>query len=145
VDDTQDQLLGGVVGCDGIFSTARDLRKAMLELRGGLEFSDLIIANSTRPVAEIPLGNFYCSLALGEKRLGWEHHGREASYAQAIWSPALIEKAGGGGAFISLCLETQKFFIYLTNHGRPDPFTEDSWNGLVRSIDPQQASALAFG
>lgn len=144
VDDLQDQLLGGKVGCDGLFCSADDLRKYLIDLTVNKENLEWIADMMVDVNVELPVGNFYCSLALGAKKLGWEVHSHKSSYAPAIWSENLIEKAGGGGAFIALNPVSQQYFIYLTNFGRPDPFTEDTWNKLVKEIDPRKASSIAF-
>ncbi len=78
--------------------------------------------------------SFYESLGLGKKVYGWESHHTNQSYLglrKTYWS---LEKAGGAGAFICLRPEKQDFFIYLTNHGRPNPFSMESWNSLVSTL-----------
>lgn len=138
VDDEQDRLLGGALGCDGLFCSLNDLATFSRSLLKNEKRTTDILKHKalTKDCEE---SNPYLSLGTGSKALGWEVHSLNNSYCPAIWSSdSTIEKAGGGGAFLSLNLKTKQFFIYLTNFGRPEPFTEESWNNLVRTLSPRR-------
>jgi len=135
VDDSQDQLLDRPLGCDGVFSSANDLS---LFCQNFLKkFNDEAYLKKFMAVQRgdiNPKWSFYESLGLGKKIYGWEAHSKEQSYIGKCHTPMTIEKAGGGGAFISIRPEQKDFFIYMTNNGRPHPFTMDAWDHLVTSL-----------
>src|SRR5690606_29036396 len=78
--------------------------------------------------------SFYESLGLGRNIRGWEKHHPNQSYLGDRTTDQTIEKAGAAGTFISLRPERGDYFIYLTNHGSPEPFTMESWNQLVSDL-----------
>jgi hypothetical protein len=82
--------------------------------------------------------SFYESLGSGKKVFGWEQHDMNQSYVGVRHTGFTFEKAGGAGAFVCIRPEKKDFFIYLTNHGRPDPFTMESWNSLVTNLKVRQ-------
>lgn len=135
IDDVQDRLLEKPVGCDGVFSTATDLALFCRHFLSKLSIQNnslgFLSTNSGRTNAN---WSSYESLGLGRKVFGWEQHTSKQSYIGSRHSIGTLEKAGGAGAFIALRPETQDFIIYLTNHGRPDPFTMESWNSLVERL-----------
>lgn len=148
VEDIMDQFLGEIVGCDGVFSSAQDIaRFCQMLLNGGVHKGKQILAPESLAAffAQIPCktapNSWYESLGFGPKALGWEIGHGAFSYRGTL-QPNQFEKAGGGGAFIWLDLANSKFFIYLTNHGRPEPFTEVAWNRLVDDLSPAALSQL---
>lgn len=143
VDDEQDHLLGGHVGCDGVFASALDLANFSKALLRDAATMSLIAENSLDFGVEA--GSFYESLASGAKSFGWESHAPGTCYCPPLLSTALIEKAGGAGAFLSIDPASKRFLVYLTNHGRPTPFDDVSWNALIRSLDPRTVATAALG
>lgn len=145
VDDSQDRLLGKPLGCDGVFSSAFDL--SLFCVHWLKKLSEQKYRDSFYKVSA---GNFddnwsfYESLGLGRKVFGWESHTPYQSYLGNSHSSSAIEKAGGGGAFICLRPEKNDFFVYLTNHGRPNPFTMDTWDNLVKVVGVQSLSEKAL-
>jgi len=135
VDDAQDRLLAKPLGCDGVFTTGTDLvifcRHWLSRLKNDAFFLKLKQNNAGKLNNE---WSFYESLGVGRKLFGWEQHDYNQSYIGGLKSEMTLEKAGGAGAFICIRPEKQDFFIYLTNHGRPDPFTMESWNQLVSNL-----------
>ncbi len=143
VDDSQDRFLGQPLGCDGVFSTTKDLS---LFCRSMLRQIDSHVS----PVFFLSAGNvckernFFESLGIGRKVFGWEQHSSRQSYLGAKHTSLALEKAGGAGAFVCLRPDKHDFFIYLTNHGRPNPFSMESWNLLVTSLQPQSFAQLVL-
>ncbi len=135
VDDEQDYKLGGHLGCDGVFTTACDLAKFCQSILNKKNNSLFLKLN---PVGELyNEKSFFDSLVFGQKYCGWEKNAPINSYAGQLATPETLEKAGGAGAFISILPEKSSYAIYLTNHGRPDPFTAESWNHLIRDLKVQ--------
>ncbi|MGZ3742934.1 MAG: serine hydrolase domain-containing protein [Pseudobdellovibrionaceae bacterium] len=139
VDDPQDIFLNKPLGCDGVFTNTKDL---VIFCRRWLEkLSDIKALNSLMNISSGVFNNewsFYESLGRGRKVLGWEQHSKYQSYIGNGHTQLTLEKAGGGGAFISIRPEKKDFFIYLTNHGRPNPFTMDKWNDLIISLNVRE-------
>jgi CubicO group peptidase (beta-lactamase class C family) len=133
VDDQQDHLLGGCVGCDGVFASLEALEKLAIYLL--TRFHAQSPALSRRATSDAELNSYMSALVFGEKIYGWESNPRDYSYTGI---PDALEKAGGAGAFFCIVPATQEYFIYLTNQGRPDPFTEEAWNKLVSDLAPRE-------
>lgn len=135
LDDTQDRFLEKPLGCDGVFTTASDLAlfcqhwlRKLNDEKTNQKITSIYAGNTN------PNWSYYESLGLGKKLFGWEQHDVNQSYIGMRKTPSTLEKAGGAGAFICLRPEYEDFFIYLTNHGRPDPFSMEAWNSLVSSL-----------
>lgn len=139
VDDAQDRLLAKPLGCDGVFTTSNDLikfcRHSLTKLSDSKYLSRFMKISAGATDTQ---RSFYESLGLGKKAYGWEQHTAKQSYIGARHTPLTIEKAGGAGAFVCIRQERNDFYIYLTNHGRPDPFSMESWDKLVTNLQTQQ-------
>jgi CubicO group peptidase (beta-lactamase class C family) len=148
IDDEQVKFLGGVLGCDGVFSNADDLFKFMAALlKGSSPFStNTLQAIATNKASfETNLPTFFDSLAVGPKNLGWEVNPKGVSYAGRFQRNGnCIEKAGGAGTFIWLDTETGYMMVYLTNYGKPKPFDEASWNRLIADIEPHTLTDILY-
>jgi CubicO group peptidase (beta-lactamase class C family) len=144
--DEQDWWLGGIVGCDSVFSDAYDLATFdQMMLNGGAYgnvriLPDSVVAAMTRDETPHVLQqrhDWLDGLLLSPKGYGWE-----LSVDQR-WSPgghafgkAAFGKSGGAGTFMWIDPRRQLIAVYLTNYGEPQPFTESGWNKLVWSINP---------
>ena len=145
VDDSQDQLLNRPLGCDGVFSSAQDLTSFCRNFLKKIKKSNFYHTFETTISGQINLEwTFYESLGLGRKIFGWEAHTSVQSYLGHAHTRKAIEKAGGGGAFLCIRPEKNDFFIYLTNHGRPDPFTMDAWDKLVTTLRVREISKMVL-
>jgi CubicO group peptidase (beta-lactamase class C family) len=82
------------------------------------------------------------TLAYGAKTLGWEINEGPANYSGPFQNARCFEKAGGAGTFLWVDQETGASLVYLTNHGKPKPFTAAAWDRLVQELDPQGLSRL---
>lgn len=144
IDDEKVFEIGSVTGDDGLFGTAEaitEFLRAVFEERGPLQGYKKFLR--TFQEGEEP-SDFFSSLRYGHKNAGWEINSFPASYAGVHSSPDVIEKSGGAGTFIWLDLESGKFLVYLTNHGKPEPFKRKSWNKLVESVAPDELSEILF-
>lgn len=135
VDDAQDRLLAQPLGCDGVFSSSKDLvifcRNMLTKLSDSDYFNNLMAVSAGQTNGT---WSFYESLGIGKKIFGWEQHHKNQSYLGKKHTPYSLEKAGGAGAFICIRPEKNDFLIYLTNHGKPEPFSMESWNNLVSNL-----------
>lgn len=144
VQDEQDFVLGGITGCDGVFTTAMDLAIfCQMFLNWGVyggkriltsHSIDAMARNQTPEVAVAeadvsPLSN----LLFGPKGLGWELWTPRFSTGGTRLSPASFGKVGGTGTFMWIDPWRQLFGILLTNHGLPDPLDERGWNLMLDS------------
>jgi len=142
LDDAQDRFLGKPLGCDGVFTTASDL--AAFCQNWLYKLTDENIKNKIISVCAGRTNSnwsYYESLGLGKKLFGWEQHDISQSYSGIRHTFSTVEKAGGAGAFICLRPEYKDFFIYLTNHGRPDPFSMEAWNALVNNLKVKEIAS----
>jgi CubicO group peptidase (beta-lactamase class C family) len=145
VQDEQDFALGGITGCDGVFSTAMDIAifcQMMLNRGryGGArilspQLSREMVKNQTPHVTEeetdlSPVTN----LLLTPKGYGWELWTRRFSNGGMRLSPGSFGKAGGAGTFMWIDPERELFGVLLTNHGLPVPFDEIGWNRMLDAI-----------
>lgn len=145
VDDTQDQLLNCALGCDGVFSSANDIALFCQDLLKKFEDARFFEKYTSTQSGQINYEwTYYESLGLGRKIYGWEAHSSNQSYLGSFRTPNSIEKAGGGGAFVCIRPEKNDFLIYLTNHGRPNPFSMESWNELVTRLKVREISERVF-
>lgn len=141
IDDKGVHAIGSVVGDDGVFATARALEKflhSIYEERGPLKgYKEFLLP---KVMANKVCDNFYDSLREGTKNYGWEINEESVSYAGPLTSSSVIEKSGGAGTFCWLDLATGDYMIYLTNHGKPEPFKKSKWNKLVGKLAPHELS-----
>ncbi|XXY54146.1 serine hydrolase domain-containing protein [Sorangium sp. So ce269] len=144
VQDEQDHALGGVTGCDGVFSTAMDIAIFCQMIMSGGSYGGArvltpqsvykLTRNQTPQLTAAatdtsPLNN----LLLTPKGLGWEIWTPRFSHGGTRLSPGSFGKAGGTGSFVWIDQARELFGVFLTNHGLPEPFDEPGWNRLVDS------------
>lgn len=145
VQDDQDWRLGGIVGCDGVFSTAKDIAVfCQMFLNGGSyngteiltpENAAEMVKNQTPQVTETDTDlDPATNLILTPKGYGWELWTRRFSSGGTRLSPGSYGKAGGAGTFMWIDPERELFGVYLTNHGLPIPFDIPGWNGMLDRI-----------
>lgn len=147
VQDDQDFALGGITGCDGVFSTAKDLAIfCHMVLSGGsydgvriLNPSSVskMISNQTPQVTAAatdtaPLAN----LVYTPKGYGWELVTPRFSAGGTRLSPGSYGKTGGAGTYMWIDPVRRLFGVLLTNRGLPIPFDEPGWNRLIRDTGP---------
>ena len=147
VQDEQDFALGGIAGCDGVFSTASDVAifcQMMLnggEYRGARVLGQQLVADMVKDQTPqvtaaatdtSPLNN----LLLTPKGYGWELMTRRFSSGGMRLSPRSYGKAGGAGTFMWIDPERELFGVLLTNHGLPVPFDEIGWHRMLDAVGP---------
>lgn len=145
VQDEQDFALGGIAGCDGVFSTARDIATfcQMILNRGtygGVRILDRrlskqMVMNQTPQVTAAatdvsPIANLLST----PKGYGWELATRRFSNGGMRLSGASFGKAGGAGTFMWIDPARELFGILLTNHGLPTPFDDIGWSRMLDAI-----------
>ncbi|WP_437956725.1 serine hydrolase domain-containing protein [Sorangium sp. So ce119] len=145
VQDEQDFALGGMTGCDGVFSTAMDVAIFCQMILGLGSYGavrvltphsvDRMTRNQTPQVTAAatdtsPLNN----LLLAPKGLGWELWTPRFSNGGTRLSPGSFGKAGGAGTFMWIDPARELFGVLLTNHGLPEPFDEIGWNRMIDGI-----------
>lgn len=146
VQDDQDWLLGGVVGCDGVFSTAADIAiLCQMFLNGGTyngvdilkpETVAEMVKNQSPQLKEADTDlNPVTNLILTPKGYGWELWTNRFSSGGTRLSPGSYGKAGGAGTFMWVDPQRDLFAIILTNHGLPVPFDEPGWNNMLDAIN----------
>lgn len=142
VQDDQDFLLGGVVGCDGLFSTAKDAAVfAQMVLNGGIYNGKRILSpaltaemvKNQTPFVDVAQTDksLLENLLLTPKGYGWELSTPRFSNGGTRMSPTAYGKAGGTGTFMWIDPPRQIVAVLLTNHGLPVPFDEPGWNKLL--------------
>jgi CubicO group peptidase (beta-lactamase class C family) len=145
VEDEQDFALGGIAGCDGVFSTARDIAVfcQMALNQGkyggarvlGKQLAKQMVKNQTPQVSAAatdvsPIANLIST----PKGYGWELATRRFSNGGTRLSPGSYGKAGGAGTFMWIDPDRDLFGILLTNHGLPKPFDEIGWNRMLDAV-----------
>ncbi|WP_437925091.1 serine hydrolase domain-containing protein [Sorangium sp. So ce291] len=145
VQDDQDFALGGITGCDGAFSTARDLAVfCQMILNGGKyggvrilsrQAAAAMVSNQTPEVRaadtdQSPLSNLLCT----PKGYGWELATRRFSNGGTRFGRSAYGKSGGAGTFMWIDSRRELFGVLLTNHGLPTPFDEIGWNRMLDSV-----------
>ncbi|MGK4001508.1 serine hydrolase domain-containing protein [Sorangium sp. So ce1036] len=145
VQDEQDYALGGVVGCDGVFSTARDLATFCQMILNGGQYGrarilrrhlvDAMVSNQTPEVSAedtdvSPLSNLLST----PKGYGWELATPRFCTGGMRLRKGSFGKAGGTGAFLWIDRRRELFGILLTNHGLPTPFDEPGWNRMIDAV-----------
>jgi len=133
--DPLDRALGGVVGCDGVFSTAEDLLvfSEMLLNRVFLKEESFDAWFGERVPNACAIGSDFDYLFSARKALGWELPG-EYSHGGSLFSEKAFGKVGGTGTFLWIDPVRDLAAIYLTNYGQPVPFTADNWSKLIRDV-----------
>jgi len=147
VEDEQDFALGGICGCDGVFSTARDVAIfCQTFLNGGCYGGASIlttasvaqmVANQTPQVTAAatdlsPLAN----LLFTPKGYGFELATHRFSTGGMRLSSRSYGKTGGAGTFLWVDPRRRVFGVLLTSHGLPVPFDERGWNELLDRTAP---------
>ncbi|WP_437652373.1 serine hydrolase domain-containing protein [Sorangium sp. So ce1182] len=145
VQDEQDFALGGITGCDGVFSTARDIAVFCQMIMNGGAYGhaevlrpDLVRQmkkNNTPQVTAAatdtsPINN----LLFTPKGLGWELWTRRFSNGGMRLSPRAYGKAGGAGTVMWVDPDLEIIGVLLTNHGLPQPFDELGWDRMLDNI-----------
>ncbi|KYF75151.1 serine hydrolase [Sorangium cellulosum] len=145
VQDEQDFALGGVTGCDGVFSTAMDIAVFCQMIMNGGAYGgaevlrpDLVRKmkkNNTPQVTAAatdtsPINN----LLFTPKGLGWELWTRRFSNGGMRLSPRAYGKAGGAGTFVWVDPDLKIIGVLLTNHGLPQPFDDIGWSRMLDAI-----------
>ncbi|KYF87719.1 serine hydrolase [Sorangium cellulosum] len=145
VQDEQDFALGGVTGCDGVFSTARDIAVFCQMIMNGGAYGhaeilrpDLVRQmkkNNTPQVTAAatdtsPINN----LLFTPKGLGWELWTRRFSHGGMRLSRRAYGKAGGAGTFMWVDPDLEIIGVLLTNHGLPQPFDELGWDRMLGNV-----------
>ncbi|WP_437683439.1 serine hydrolase domain-containing protein [Sorangium sp. So ce131] len=145
VQDEQDYALGGIVGCDGVFSTARDLAIfCQMLLNGGRyggvrvlsrQLAAAMVSNQTPEVrAEDTDVSPMANLLLTPKGYGWELATRRFSTGGMRLARDAYGKAGGAGTFVWIDRRRELFGVLLTNHGLPTPLDEIGWNRMLDAV-----------
>ncbi|AGP34771.1 beta-lactamase [Sorangium cellulosum So0157-2] len=145
VQDEQDFALGGITGCDGVFSTAMDVAVFCQMIMNGGAYGgaevlrpDLVRKmkkNNTPQVTAAatdtsPINN----LLFTPKGLGWELWTRRFSNGGMRLSPRAYGKAGGAGTFVWVDPDLRVIGVLLTNHGLPQPFDDIGWSRMLDDI-----------
>lgn len=145
VQDEQDFALGGITGCDGVFTTAMDVAIfCQMVLNRGRHAGGRVLSphtaremvkNQTPHADEVqtdqsPLTN----LLQTPKGYGWERWTRRFSNGGMRLSPGSFGKCGGAGTVMWIDPERELIGVLLTNHGLPIPFDEIGWNRLLDNI-----------
>ena len=145
VQDEQDFALGGVCGCDGVFSTALDVAIfcQMVMNQGkygghrvlGRQLAKRMVKSQT-PQASAhatdtsPIAN----LLFTPKGYGWEIATPRFSNGGMRFSQRAYGKAGGAGTFMWIDPDRELFGILLTNHGLPVPFDDAGWARMLDEV-----------
>ncbi|MGK4006819.1 serine hydrolase domain-containing protein [Sorangium sp. So ce1036] len=145
VQDEQDFALGGVTGCDGVFSTARDVAVfCQMMMNGGAygrarvlgpSLVRLMTMNNTPQVTESatdisPIDNLICT----PKGLGWELRTGCFSHGGMRLSRSAYGKMGGTGTFLWVDPARELIGVLLTNHGLPQSLEASAWHRMFDSI-----------
>ena len=147
VQDDQDWKLGGIVGCDGVFSTARNvaifsqmiLNGGVLRRRASLLDQKLRRRDGREPDAAGDRGRHRprpdartCSR---RPRATGSSSGRTASRRAGCGCRAgSYGKSGGAGTYMWIDPKRDLIVVLLTNHGLPVPFDQPGWNRLADDV-----------
>jgi CubicO group peptidase (beta-lactamase class C family) len=145
VQDDQDWKLGGIVGCDGVFSTARDVAifSQMILNGGSYGTAKLLdpavvasmVANQTPQVTEAATDlDPTTNLLSTPKGYGFELWTHRFSPGGMRLSPGSYGKTGGAGTYMWIDPVRDLILVLLTNHGLPIPFDQPGWNRLADDI-----------
>jgi len=137
VEDDFDWVMGGIVGCDGLFSTARDVAVFLQMILndgsyGGAKIvSPSTVRTMTADQTDVdPISN----LLFTHKGYGWELWTHRFSSGGMRLTPGSFGKAGGAGTFFWVDRRRDLFGVFLTNHGLPVPFDGPGWAAMLDNI-----------
>ena len=141
VEDDFDWVMGGIVGCDGLFSTTMDIAIFLqMILNGGYYNGTHIISPSTvhtmtsdqtPQVTEATDTDPLSNLLFTHKGYGWELWTHRFSSGGMRLTSGSFGKAGGAGTFFWVDPQRDLFAIILTNHGLPVPFNSSGWATML--------------
>jgi CubicO group peptidase (beta-lactamase class C family) len=145
VQDDQDWKVGGIVGCDGAFATARDVAIFSQMILNGGSYGDVrllpkklvaaMVANQTPQVTEAATDQDpTTNLLFTPKGYGFELWTHRFSPGGMRLSPGSYGKSGGAGTFMWIDPKRELIAILLTNHGLPVPFDQPGWNLLIDEV-----------
>ena len=145
VQDDQDWKVGGIVGCDGVFATARDVAIFSQMILNGGSYGDVrllpkklvasMVANQTPQVTEAATDTDPTfNLLLTPKGYGFELWTHRFSPGGMRLTPGSYGKTGGAGTFMWIDPKRELIAILLTNHGLPVPFDQPGWNLLIDEV-----------
>jgi serine-type D-Ala-D-Ala carboxypeptidase len=145
VQDDQDWKLGGIVGCDGVFSTARDVATfCQMILNGGSYGTAQVLSrtsvrqmtsNQTPQVTEAATDlDPTTNLISTPKGYGFELWTHRFSPGGMRLSPGSFGKSGGAGTFMWIDRDRDLMIVLLTNRGLPVPFDQPGWNRLIDDV-----------
>jgi CubicO group peptidase (beta-lactamase class C family) len=145
VQDDQDWKLGGIVGCDGVFSTARNVAIFSQMILNGGSYGTLSlldpalvaasVANQTPQVTEAATDlDPTTNLISTPKGYGFELWTHRFSPGGMRLSPGSYGKTGGAGTYMWIDPVRDLIIVLLTNHGLPIPFDQPGWNRLADDV-----------
>jgi len=144
VEDDFDWVMGGIVGCDGLFSTARDIAVFLQMILndgsyGGAKIVSpstvrMMTADQTAQVNETVDVDPISNLLFTHKSYGWELWTHRFSSGGMRLTPGSFGKAGGAGTFFWVDRRRDLFGVFLTNHGLPVPFDGPGWAAMLDNI-----------
>lgn len=145
VQDDQDFILGGVVGCDGLFSTAKDVAVfGQMILNGGIYDGERILSpalvaemvKNQTPFVDVATTDTssLMNIVATPKGYGWELATPRYSNGGTRLSPSAYGKAGASGTFVWIDPPRQLVAVLLTNHGLPIPIDESGWNRFIDDV-----------
>jgi CubicO group peptidase (beta-lactamase class C family) len=144
VEDDFDWVMGGIVGCDGLFSTAHDIAVFLQMILndgsyGGAKIVSpstvrTMTADQTPQVNETVDVDPISNLLFTHKGYGWELWTHRFSSGGMRLTPGSFGKAGGAGTFFWVDRRRDLFGVFLTNHGLPVPFDGPGWAAMLGNI-----------
>jgi CubicO group peptidase (beta-lactamase class C family) len=145
VQDDQDWKVGGIVGCDGVFATARNVAIFSQMILNCGSYGDVrilpkklvasMVANQTPQVTEAATDQDpTTNLLFTPKGYGFELWTHRFSPGGMRLSPGSYGKSGGAGTFMWIDPKRELMAILLTNHGLPVPFDQPGWNLLIDEV-----------
>lgn len=156
---TQDleHYLGGVLGSDGLFSTAHDmfifsdmiLNKGIY--RGQYIFSNATIEKMTGQITNQGIyeepSSYLQYILHGPKVWLWEYASSRFSFFGDLVSGKAIGKMGGAGTFLMIDPVNNIIIVYLTNYGQPERTLEGDtgWNKFLKEINPMGLCNIVLG
>jgi CubicO group peptidase (beta-lactamase class C family) len=148
VQDDFDWVMGGIVGCDGLFSTTNDIAIYLQMILNGGSYGGahiispstvrMMTADQTPQVTEATDTDPLSNLLFTHKGYGWELWTHRFSSGGMRLTPGSYGKAGGAGTFFWVDPQRDLFAIILTNHGLPVPFDSNGWATMLDAIGVYQ-------
>ena len=148
VEDDFDWVMGGIVGCDGLFSTTGDIAIYLQMILNGGSYGGVRIINpstvhmmtadQTPQVTEATDTDPISNLLFTHKGYGWELWTHRFSSGGMRLTPGSYGKAGGAGTFFWVDPQRDLFAIILSNHGLPVPFDSNGWATMLDAIGVYQ-------